>query len=294
MSEGRAGTLRRLDRELRDRPPLRYAYRQGRLGWNKAWLVIKATRGCPETSEPWVEHARRVSFRRLDMEVRMLRALREMSETRWWTLTRGLPPTPELLRELKMLPGGYRPPELDALEKLAGSSADVRSDEQSRRVHIILNPTSAIVFRAPPEVLSFYRRMVSGMKRVFGPKYGIIGEERCLITLMAHFLETHLQGDGDIFHLDKVYLRDCFRCVHPGCGGRCVEDHPGRWRSRGGGDERWNRYALCVGHHRHAVHEGRVSVEGVAPDALTFKVGRREDGTFREVWRDDERVDDDS
>jgi len=35
-------------------------------------------------------------------------------------------------------------------------------------------------------------------------------------------------------------------------------------------------------------------VEGVAPDALTFKVGRREDGTFREVWRDDERVDEDS
>ena len=292
MAEGRAATLRRLDRDLRERPALRDAYRQGRLGWCKSWLVLRATRGCPETAEPWVEHARRVSFRRLDMEVRALRALRALSETRWWTLTRGLPPTPEFLRELKMLPGGYRPPEIDALERLATENADVRNDEGSRKAHRILFRTLTIVFRAPPEVHAFYRRTVSGMKRLFGPKYGIIGEERCLITLMAHFVETHLQGDGDIFHLDKVYDRDVWRCTFPGCGGRVLEDHHGRWRSAGGGDERSNREAVCVKHHRHAIHEGRARMEGEAPHALTFKVGRREDGTFREVWRDDERVDD--
>jgi hypothetical protein len=102
-----------------------------------------------------VEHARRVTFRRLDMEVRALRALRELSESRWWTLTRGLPPTPEILRELKMLPGGYRPPEIDALEEMAQVNADVRSDEQSRKARLILNPPAMIVFRSPPEACAF-------------------------------------------------------------------------------------------------------------------------------------------
>jgi hypothetical protein len=291
IAEGRANTLRRLDRELHQRPPLRDAYRQGKLGWNKSWLVVKATKGYPEKVEAWVEHARRVTLRRLDMEVRALGALREISERRWWERTHGLPPAQEMLQELGMLPGGYRPPQIDALERMAGDSADVRSHDGPRRVHILLNPPSAIVFRAPPEVLDFFRRVVSGMKKLFGPRYGIINEERCLLTMMAHFAEANFEGDSRIFHLDKVYERDGWRCMFPGCGGRVLEDHHKTYQSAGGVSETWNRLSLCPAHHRHAVHGGRARVEGRAPDALTFKVGRREDGTFREVWRDDERVD---
>jgi hypothetical protein len=46
--------------------------------------------------------------------------------------------------------------------------------------------------------------MVSGMKKLFGPKYGIVSEERCLITLMGHFAETYFEGDARVFHRDKV------------------------------------------------------------------------------------------
>jgi hypothetical protein len=38
------------------------------------------------------------------------------------------------------------------------------------------------------------------------------------------------------------------------------------------------------------LHEGRGVVEGKAPDRLTYRLGRRADGTFRETWRDDERL----
>jgi hypothetical protein len=79
--------------------------------------------------------------------------------------------------------------------------------------------------------------------------------------------------------------------MYPGCGGRVLEDHHRSYQSAGGGDERWNRLSLCPAHHRPVVHGGRARVEGVAPDGLVFKVGRREDGSWREVWRDDERVD---
>jgi hypothetical protein len=243
LAEGRAGILRRLDRALQDRPPLRNAYRDGRLGWNKAWLVVRATRVRPGKSGDWVEHARRVSFRRLQAEVRALEALREHSERTWWERTRGLPPSPELLRELEVLPGGFKPASLDALDRIAGAHADVRRPEGSRGAHLPLFARSWIAFRAPPEVHAFYRRVVSGLRRRIRTDRLFLSEETCVRILIEHFAET------------------------------------------------WLHLPLCGRHHRPIVHGGRARVEGPAPDGLVFRVGRREDGGWREVWHDDERLD---
>jgi hypothetical protein len=38
------------------------------------------------------------------------------------------------------------------------------------------------------------------------------------------------------------------------------------------------------------LHEETSAIEGRAPDRLTYRLGKRRDGTFRETWRDDRKI----
>jgi hypothetical protein len=71
----------------------------------------------------------------------------------------------------------------------------------------------------------------------------------------------------------RVYERDGWRCVVPGCHSyRNLHAHHIRFRSLGGGDELGNLATLCAAHHHRGVHGGQIRIHGTAPGALRFEM----------------------
>jgi hypothetical protein len=272
MGIRKAQTLVALDMKLEERPALEEAYRKGELGWNKAHLVARiASRA---TEKPWIERALKVTVRRLEAEVRVMQTFDEMDWLACKKTTRGLPPSPELLRELGVLPGGYHPLDLDALVE----RANVLTENLPRRLVDRHWPWLRIRFRAPPEVARYFWRTIMGVGRLL--ELASVGE--CLIFLLYHFARTYQEEEKRAARRHPILDRDRWLCSFPGCSGRVVQSHHRHWKSRGGSNERSNLLALCPAHHA-SVHKGWVDVEGKAPHDLIFRNGS-------ETWRDDERI----
>jgi len=73
----------------------------------------------------------------------------------------------------------------------------------------------------------------------------------------------------------RVFIRDRFACVVPGCrSGRNLDLHHVVFRSRGGTHAMSNLVTTCSGHHVQ-VHDGLLEITGVAPDRLVFEFRRR-------------------
>ena len=76
-----------------------------------------------------------------------------------------------------------------------------------------------------------------------------------------------------------LFARDGWRCSVPACGSRRnLHDHHVIFRSRGGDNARDNRVTVCVGHHLHGIHEGRVRAWGEAPAGMRWELGVRSEG----------------
>jgi hypothetical protein len=75
---------------------------------------------------------------------------------------------------------------------------------------------------------------------------------------------------------EEVSRRTGGRCSVPGCTlpGRHV--HHIRYRSRCGTDDTWNETLLCVPHHLHGIHEGRLTVSGRAGERLVWRFANGE------------------
>ena len=119
---------------------------------------------------------------------------------------------------------------------------------------------------------------MASLKAGAGGLSGQRGLDRSLEVALRGWLE--LEGQGGV---RPEIRRDGYRCTVPGCTARRrLESHHIVFRSRGGGDEAWNRTTLCWWHHHRGVHEGRVAIRGRAPDALCFDlgVGRFASGEF--------------
>lgn len=72
----------------------------------------------------------------------------------------------------------------------------------------------------------------------------------------------------------RVFIRDRFTCVVPGCRScRNLDLHHVVFRSRGGTHAMSNIVTLCSGHHT-LLHEGQLAIRGVAPDQLVFEFRR--------------------
>jgi hypothetical protein len=88
------------------------------------------------------------------------------------------------------------------------------------------------------------------------------------------------QWRGEPGHKDPIFARDGWRCSVPGCTKRAMlHDHHLRFRSRGGGDELWNRIAVCLWHHQRGVHAYTIRATGHAPDDGLWELGFKADGT---------------
>ncbi len=95
-----------------------------------------------------------------------------------------------------------------------------------------------------------------------------------LVLLCGHFIATWRELPRPRrTSSQRVLERDGGWCQVPGCSRAAAHAHHLVYRSRGGGDRPENQIALCAAHHLHGVHGGRLRVEGLAPDQLTWILG---------------------
>jgi len=102
-----------------------------------------------------------------------------------------------------------------------------------------------------------------------------ISEGDALVEIAEHFLET-----WPAHRLRKVpksrqevLKRNHGTCQVPGCSLPARHIHHVRYLSRGGAKAPWNEVALCVPHHLHGIHEGRLDVTGRAGERLVWIFG---------------------
>ena len=97
-----------------------------------------------------------------------------------------------------------------------------------------------------------------------------------LEPLLDHALATWLAlgRRSRALHYYRIYARDGWRCLIPGCTARRgLQAHHMHYRSHGGPEDGANLVTLCVVHHKHFVHGGLIGVSGDAPDGLVFDMG---------------------
>lgn len=107
-----------------------------------------------------------------------------------------------------------------------------------------------------------------------------INAGEALVAIAAYFLKiwpAHRLRKMSRSRAD-VLNRNAGKCQVPGCSLPARHIHHIRYRSRGGTNDPWNEVALCVAHHLHGVHEGRLLVTGRAGERLVWQFG---DG---EIW----------
>jgi hypothetical protein len=130
-------------------------------------------------------------------------------------------------------------------------------------------PTDAeVTFRAASDVVALFRNAIVA--------YAAPAESlwRGLEHLLEHVIA---EWESQPRHRDPVFARDGWRCAVPACSSRRnLHDHHVLFRSRGGGNERENRIAVCAAHHLHGIHTSVIRAWGEAPDGITWELGVRE------------------
>jgi hypothetical protein len=260
-----ARDLSRLYRRLEDLPGLREAYLEGRVGRSKALQVMRiATRA---SEEAWVRRAERVTFRGLRNQVAGMIGLRNLDEKAWLRRTGGGPPDPELMSELQMGAGGYKPADWRALEKAANirSPRDLEIQAFERRFR------GANTFRAPPEVAKYIKSSLRAMRKMFRTA----NEGEITEFLVDYFITVHDEATKKLQKRHAIFERDNWMCVWPGCSRRDAHKHHLEYLSQGGERTASNETTLCPVHHQAGQHAGRIRITGKAPDGLVFRVGKR-------------------
>jgi hypothetical protein len=131
---------------------------------------------------------------------------------------------------------------------------------------------------APAEVIRLFRAVLCTVRRRIERDTGRLptpGE--ALGVMLDHaFASWGIHDGAKVAARHRVFARDGWRCVAPGCTSmRNLHDHHIRFRSAGGSDAPENRVTLCAFHHLRGVHAGRLGCAGRAPDGLTWRLGIR-------------------
>ncbi len=188
-----------------------------------------------EHASAWVARAEEIMVRRLNDEVEWALDMRDAAGRS--------PAPPEAGERLER-------PDLQTCAAFAGEIADRK-----------------VTFFGPASVVGLFRAGVRALTDRNEPSWK--GLERLLLHAIAEW-------EAQPRHRDPIFARDGWRCAVPGCTGRrSLEDHHIVFRSRGGGNEQWNRLAVCAAHHHHAVHRYVIRASGYAPDDVTWELGLR-------------------
>jgi len=251
LSPRKTRALLRLERAGDFCPPLRAAYRDGRLSWVQAQVLLPLL--WLEASAPyrasWIEFAERVSVRRLEDDVDRALALEE-----------------------------FEPPSLTAQRQTCAQPT-----LSERDTHPVADGEEGarFFFAAPRDVARLIRATICSVRRGLEPARGRpTSEGEAVEAMLDHALATWRTVDKHEARAQRVYARDGWRCTAPGCSSfRNLHDHHIVFRSHCGGDELTNRTTLCAWHHQRGVHAYRMRCTGLAPDALLFELGVRPDGS---------------
>jgi len=184
----------------------------------------------------WVARAGEVTVRRLQDEVEWALDVRDASGAS------SLPPPEAGIR--------LEPPDLQMCARSASEIAERR-----------------VTFYGPESVVALFRAGVAALAAPHEPLWK--GLERMLRLAIAEW-------EAQPRHRDPIFAREGWRCAVPGCASRrSLQDHHVRFRSQGGGNERWNRVASCAWHHLHGVHGNLIRASGHAPDDILWELGLR-------------------
>jgi hypothetical protein len=127
-----------------------------------------------------------------------------------------------------------------------------------------------IQFTAPISVVALVREALDAYAEPGAPRW------LALARVLQHVI-TYWEATPR--HRDPIFDRDGWRCAVPGCSSRRnLHDHHLHYRSRGGGNARANRVAVCAAHHLHGIHAGVVRASGTAPRDVEWQLGVRSGG----------------
>ncbi|TDI30845.1 MAG: hypothetical protein E2P03_08505, partial [Acidobacteria bacterium] len=115
-----------------------------------------------------------------------------------------------------------------------------------------------------------------GNVRTISTAGGSVPVWAALLALLQDFIETwDVDVAGRRPSSQRIYIRDGWRCMAPGCSSRRnLEVHHIVYRSQGGDDRPGNRVCLCRFHHQMGEHGLLARVRGEAPLGLTWRLGR--------------------
>jgi hypothetical protein len=249
ISERKAWALLAVDRAVRRAVPLANHYEDGRLSWVRALTLLPVVQR--ENADAWIARAESVTVRRLADEVEFVLARRDALG---FDATLDPPPADADVSPTTALQIGAHGEPSTAVGRCQDASFAEVCDAEIR-------------FTAPASVVALLRETLDVYARPDEPRYTAL--EHALRHVITYWESTPR-------HRDPVFARDDWRCRVPGCTSRRnLHDHHVHFRSRGGGNDRWNRVTICAAHHLHGIHAGTVRAEGRAPDDIHWELGLR-------------------
>jgi hypothetical protein len=231
------------------------AYWNGEITWSQARCLLGVCR--PDTQTAWISRAREVTVRRLELEARHVRRLKEVDPESW--VRDGGPPPLSTLPP-RAVASAIRPGAGLWETPATAVSAQTCSHGAMRRLQI----------RVQTEVLDLWRDARQRIERAAGRP---VLPWQSLLVVLADFLDKwDNPRNVERPRGDRILTRDGYQCTAPGCGARKnLEIHHIVRRSRGGSDDPSNLTTLCVVHHRHVLHGGWMRATGTAPDHIVWE-----------------------
>jgi hypothetical protein len=240
----RARALLRIERATQTCPPLRAAFASGRLSWvqSHALVPLLLDDAAARFRERWIEHAQRVSVRRLGDDVARALATGELA------------------------PPPLAPTDLQASAIPASANESLEA--------------ASLFFTAPAEVGQLFRALLATVQRRLERIRGRPARISDALEAMLDHALAAWQPETPTARQKRewrVYERDGWRCTAPGCAShRNLQQHHVVFRSRGGSNEAGNLTTLCAWHHLRGVHGRVIRCTGTAPGALRFELGLRD------------------
>ncbi|MGH7858641.1 MAG: HNH endonuclease, partial [Candidatus Binatia bacterium] len=249
MAVRKARVLIALDRMSDDAPELGEAYREGRISWVRAMILLPLIKaGVSVPLRPWLARAREVSVRGLSDEVA-------------WAIE----------RRAAGQPGWFEPPPLGG--KLAPVALEVPEDPQDPQDvaaglaegGMQMRDGSVIELSAPASVAATFRHLLIAWSEPGEPSW------KGLVRLLAHVFREWQRTQG---RRNRIMERDDYRCRVACCTSRRnLHTHHLVYRSAGGGEDDDNLAGACAAHHLNGVHVNRIRARGNASDEIVWELG---------------------
>jgi hypothetical protein len=256
MSARKAWALLKVERTVRRTAAFACSYEKGLISWTRALTLLPVL--CRENEVAWLARASTVTAQRLAEEVE-------------WTLERRdvlgahVPLDPPLLDADLPSPAALAMADVAAARKAQSPASSLQNGAPA--AYEVCD--AGVRFIAPASVVTLVRDTMDAFARPGEPRWTAL--ERVLRHVIAYWTQIGR-------HRDPIFERDGWYCAVPACSSRRnLHDHHLRFRSRGGGNTRENRIAICASHHLHGIHAGCIRAWGTAPKPVYWELGVRPD-----------------